>query len=125
MWRLDGEKYTSETTAYNDAYEPTSSTVTIPAKAGALAGTYTWTFGYNRYAGQQEWIMNPAVGNLPSERQTTIYGEGNLPQKTGDVGWRACPQLSAYTPCHDNKRGHLAGRACELECNQRELGRQQ
>ncbi|MEV0502200.1 RHS repeat-associated core domain-containing protein, partial [Streptomyces spectabilis] len=79
---LDGEKYTSETTAYNDAYEPTSSTVTIPAKSGDLAGTYTWTFGYNPYTGQQEWIKHPAVGDLPSERQTTIYGEGNLPQKT-------------------------------------------
>ncbi|WJV45584.1 RHS repeat-associated core domain-containing protein [Streptomyces flavofungini] len=79
---LDGEKYTSETTGYNDAYEPTSSTVTIPAKAGALAGTYTWAFGYNPYTGQQEWIKHPTVGNLRSERQTTIYGEGNLPQKT-------------------------------------------
>ncbi|GED88542.1 RHS repeat domain-containing protein [Streptomyces sp. 6-11-2] len=47
-----------------------------------MAGTYTWTYGYNTYTGQQEWIRHPEVGNLPSERQTTVYGEGNLPQKT-------------------------------------------
>ncbi|MFE4674253.1 RHS repeat domain-containing protein [Streptomyces sp. NPDC056723] len=79
---IDGKAYTSTTDSYNDAYQPTSSTVTIPTEAGALAGSYTWTFGYNAYTGQQEWIKHPAVGNLPSERQTTVYGEGNLPQKT-------------------------------------------
>ncbi|MFJ6650472.1 RHS repeat domain-containing protein [Streptomyces sp. NPDC091290] len=79
---IDGKEYTSATSAYNDRYQPTTSTVTLPAEAGALAGTYTWTYGYNTYTGLQEWIKHPAVGNLPSERQTTVYGEGNLPQKT-------------------------------------------
>ncbi|RVU15111.1 RHS repeat protein [Streptomyces antnestii] len=79
---IGGKEYTSTTDSYSDAYQPTSSTVTIPTEAGAMAGTYTWTFGYNAYTGQQEWIKHPAVGNLPSERQTTVYGEGNLPQKT-------------------------------------------
>ncbi len=79
---VDGKEYTSTTDAYNDAYQPTSTTVTVPAEAGALAGSYTWTYGYNTYTGQQEWIRHPAVGNLPSERETTVYGEGNLPQKT-------------------------------------------
>ncbi|MET9060779.1 RHS repeat-associated core domain-containing protein [Streptomyces antibioticus] len=79
---IDGKQYVSAVDAYNDAYQPTSSTVTLPSEAGALAGTYTWTYGYNAYTGQQEWIRHPAVGNLPSERQTTVYGEGNLPQKT-------------------------------------------
>lgn len=79
---IDGKEYTSTVDAYNDGYQPTSTTVTIPAEAGALAGAYTWTFGYNTYTGQQEWIKHPAVGNLPSERETTVYGEGNLPQKT-------------------------------------------
>ncbi|MFF0965510.1 hypothetical protein ACWDQO_06875 [Streptomyces sp. NPDC003703] len=65
-----------------DAYQPTSTTVTIPAEAGASAGTYNWTYGYNDYTGQQTWIKHPAVGNLPSERQATVYGQGNLPEKT-------------------------------------------
>ncbi|MFF7365019.1 RHS repeat-associated core domain-containing protein [Streptomyces sp. NPDC008125] len=79
---IDGKPYTSSTTSYNDSYQPTATTVTVPTEAGALAGTYTWTYGYNTYTGQQEWIKHPAIGNLPSERQTTAYGEGNLPQKT-------------------------------------------
>ncbi|MGX1907437.1 RHS repeat domain-containing protein [Streptomyces phaeochromogenes] len=79
---IDGKEYTSATDAYNDNYQSTSATVTIPAEAGGLAGAYTWTFGYNTYTSQQEWIRHPAVGNLPSERETTVYGEGNLPQKT-------------------------------------------
>ncbi|MER7969130.1 RHS repeat-associated core domain-containing protein [Streptomyces sp. NPDC096080] len=85
---IDGKAYTSTVTSYNDSYQPTASSVTIPAEAGALAGTYSWTYGYNAYTSQQEWIRHPAVGNLPSERQTTVYGEGNLPQKTtaGSIG---------------------------------------
>jgi RHS repeat-associated protein len=79
---VDGQAYTSATTAYNDAYQPTASTVIVPAGAGNLAGSYTWTFGYNAYTGAQEWIKHPAVGDLPSERQTTIYGDQDLPQKT-------------------------------------------
>ncbi|WP_374404787.1 RHS repeat domain-containing protein [Streptomyces sp. 35G-GA-8] len=79
---IAGKEYRTAADSYNDSYEPLSSTVTVPAEAGTLAGTYTWTFGYNTYTGQQEWIKHPAVGDLPSERQTTIYSEGNLPQKT-------------------------------------------
>lgn len=79
---IDGTEYRTTTDTYTDTYQPTSSTVTVPTQAGALAGTYTWTFGYNPYTSQQEWTKHPAVGNLPSERQTTIYGEGNLPLTT-------------------------------------------
>ncbi|MFE0173687.1 RHS repeat domain-containing protein [Streptomyces sp. NPDC059002] len=79
---IDGQEYRSATTGYDDLYQPLSSTVTVPDGAGDLAGTYTWTFGYNKYTGQQEWMKHPKVGNLPSERQTTVYGEGNLPQTT-------------------------------------------
>nr|BFD88601.1 RHS repeat-associated core domain-containing protein [Streptomyces sp. Xyl84] len=79
---LDGKKYVSAVDSYNDAYQPTSTTVTVPAEAGASAGTYNWTYGYNDYTGQQTWINHPAVGNLPSERQVTVYGQGNLPEKT-------------------------------------------
>lgn len=79
---INGKEYLSTTDAYNDSYQPTSTTVTIPADAGALAGTYIWTYGYNTYTSQQEWVRHPAVGNLPSERRTTVYGAGNLPQKT-------------------------------------------
>jgi RHS repeat-associated protein len=96
---IDGQAYTTATTAYNDAYQPTASTVTVPAGAGNLAGTYTWTFGYNAYTGVQEWIKHPAVGNLPSERQTTIYGDQDLPLKTtaGAVGLVNATQYDVFS----------------------------
>ncbi|WP_307847162.1 RHS repeat-associated core domain-containing protein [Streptomyces sp. F63] len=79
---VDGQSYATRVNTYNDRYQPMSSTTTLPAGAGALAGDYTWTFGYNKYTGTQEWVKHPALGNLPGERQTTVFGEGDLPQKT-------------------------------------------
>ncbi|MFJ3595384.1 RHS repeat domain-containing protein [Streptomyces sp. NPDC090126] len=77
---VDGKAYTTKFDAYNDRGQPTSSTTTVPD--GAAAGTYTWTFGYNQYNGIQEWVKHPAIGGLPSERQTTVFGQGNLPDTT-------------------------------------------
>ncbi|MFF5344090.1 RHS repeat domain-containing protein [Streptomyces althioticus] len=96
---INGQPYTTAITAYTDDYQPATSTVTIPAGAGALAGTYTWTYGYNTYTGAQEWIRHPAVGNLPSERQTTIYGHLSLPQKTtaGAVNLINATQYDAFS----------------------------
>ncbi|MCX5160038.1 RHS repeat protein [Streptomyces sp. NBC_00264] len=79
---MDGKAYTTQVDSYDDRYQPTSTTTTLPDSAGALAGSYTWTYGYNQYTGAQEWVKHPAVGDLPSERQTTVYGQGDLPQKT-------------------------------------------
>ncbi|WP_171117736.1 MULTISPECIES: RHS repeat-associated core domain-containing protein [unclassified Streptomyces] len=106
---IDGQAYTTATTAYTDDYQPTSSTVTIPAGAGALAGTYTWTFGYNTYTSAQEWIRHPAVGNLPSERQTTIYGHLSLPQKTtaGAVNLVNATQYDVFSRAHRLEFGTL------------------
>ncbi|WP_327329247.1 MULTISPECIES: RHS repeat-associated core domain-containing protein [unclassified Streptomyces] len=77
---VDGKAYTTNIDSYNDRGQPTSSTTTVPD--GAAAGTYTWTFGYNQYNGIQEWVKHPAIGGLPSERQTTVFGQGNLPDTT-------------------------------------------
>ncbi|MEU8294591.1 RHS repeat-associated core domain-containing protein [Streptomyces pseudogriseolus] len=96
---INGQAYSTAITAYTDDYQPATSTVTIPDGAGVLAGTYTWTYGYNTYTGAQEWIRHPAVGNLPSERQTTIYGHLSLPQKTtaGAVNLVNATQYDAFS----------------------------
>ncbi|WP_415949940.1 RHS repeat domain-containing protein [Streptomyces sp. KLOTTS4A1] len=83
---LNGEAYTTKINTYNDQYQPTSSTTTLPAGSGSLAGSYTWTFGYNQYTGVQEWVKHPTLGNLRGERQTTVFGQGNLPQTTSAGG---------------------------------------
>ncbi|OCC09801.1 tRNA(Glu)-specific nuclease WapA precursor [Streptomyces sp. PTY087I2] len=81
---VDGKAYTTTVDGYTDLGQPTSSTTTVPD--GAAAGTYTWKFGYNQYTGAQEWVMHPALAGLPSERQTTVFGQGNLPLKTTSGG---------------------------------------
>ncbi|MGW6696140.1 hypothetical protein ACWF62_20505, partial [Rhodococcus sp. NPDC054953] len=68
---VGGAAYTMEVGGYNERYQVTSSTVTLPSGEGALAGTYTWTYGYNKRTGIQEWLMHPAMGGLPQERVTT------------------------------------------------------
>ncbi|MFI8094037.1 RHS repeat domain-containing protein [Streptomyces sp. NPDC086080] len=77
---VDGKAYTTQINSYDDRGQPTSSTATVPD--GAAAGSYTWTFGYNQYNGLQEWVRHPALAGLPAERQTTVFGQGNLPQRT-------------------------------------------
>ncbi|MGQ4447335.1 RHS repeat-associated core domain-containing protein [Streptomyces griseus] len=81
---VDGKAYTTSIDGYNDLGQPTASTTTVPD--GAAAGTYTWKFGYNQYTGAREWVMHPALAGLPSERQTTVLGQGNLPVKTTSSG---------------------------------------
>ncbi|WP_331741061.1 RHS repeat-associated core domain-containing protein [Streptomyces sp. NBC_00055] len=76
---VNGAAYTTATDAFNDRYQPTSTTATIPSAAGGLAGTYTWTYGYNPQTGALLWTLNPAVGDIPSERVTTNYNSDDLP----------------------------------------------
>lgn len=76
---LDGEPWTNSVTAYNDRYQPTATKTVIPSTAKSVAGTYSWTHGYNQYIGVPEWTLNPAIGNVPRERVTTVYTAGNLP----------------------------------------------
>ncbi|MFG3304888.1 RHS repeat-associated core domain-containing protein [Streptomyces wuyuanensis] len=77
-----GAEYTTQAGGYNDRYQPTSTTLTIPAAAGQLQGTYTWTYGYDAETGMREWTMNPAIGGLTSERVTTVFTDTDLPYKT-------------------------------------------
>ncbi|GAA3900773.1 RHS repeat-associated core domain-containing protein [Streptomyces lannensis] len=81
-----GAEYTTATGGYNDRYQPTSTTVTIPTAAGGLQGTYTWTYGYVAETGALEWTLNPAVGDVPSERVTTSFNSDDLPFRTSRAG---------------------------------------
>ncbi|WP_018553178.1 RHS repeat-associated core domain-containing protein, partial [Streptomyces sp. ATexAB-D23] len=76
---VDGIAYTTATGAFNDRYQPTSTTTTIPSEATGLAGTYTWTYGYSPETGATLWTLNPAIGNIPAERVTTNYNSDDLP----------------------------------------------
>ncbi|MGW8993901.1 RHS repeat domain-containing protein [Streptomyces zhihengii] len=78
-----GAAYTTATVGYNDRYQPTSTQVTIPGEAGALAGTYTWTYTYDPETGAPALTGMPAVGNVPAENVATNYNSSDLPIRTG------------------------------------------
>ncbi|MGH4029362.1 RHS repeat domain-containing protein [Actinomycetota bacterium Odt1-20B] len=69
-----GQDYTNEITALNDRYQPTGTKVTVPAREGALAGTYAFTSGYNAQTGLQDWLRQPALPGQISENLTYRYG---------------------------------------------------
>ncbi|MBB1259520.1 RHS repeat domain-containing protein [Streptomyces alkaliterrae] len=70
---VDGAAYVNRITGFTDDYQPTGRQVVIPSAAGRAAGTYEWGYGYNGYTGAQEWVAQPAVGDVPAERVTTRY----------------------------------------------------
>ncbi len=79
---VSGAAYTTATDAFDDRYQPTSTTSTVPSAAGGLAGTYTWTYGYNQETGDLSWTLNPAVGDIPAERVVTNYNSDDQPFRT-------------------------------------------
>lgn len=81
-----GAAYTTATGGFTDRYQPTSTTVTIPTGAGSLAGSYGWTYGYNAETGLLDWTMNPAIGDVTSERVTVNYNGDDLPIRTSRAG---------------------------------------
>lgn len=79
---VDGAAYTTATDAFNDRYQPTSTTTTIPSAASGLAGTYTWTYGYSPETGATLWTRNPAIGDISAESVNTGYNSDDLPFRT-------------------------------------------
>ncbi|MGY3850667.1 polymorphic toxin-type HINT domain-containing protein [Streptomyces hydrogenans] len=70
---VNGNAYTQAVTAYDTEYRPKTTTVTIPASEGKLAGTYAYTQTYTPRTGLPQTMTHPAVGGLPSERASIGY----------------------------------------------------
>jgi RHS repeat-associated protein len=70
---VSGNAYVTAFAAYNDRYEPTSQSVTIPSAEGALAGTYTYRFSYNIGDGTLASTRFPAAGDLAAETVRDTY----------------------------------------------------
>ncbi|MEU7413442.1 RHS repeat-associated core domain-containing protein [Streptomyces sp. NPDC042638] len=80
-----GQAYRADVTGYDLRYQVTGRTWTVPSAEGALAGTYTYGYGYDR-AGHQTWMTYPAAGGLPAEKVTTGYTATGRPDTlTGDT----------------------------------------
>ncbi|MEV4179640.1 RHS repeat-associated core domain-containing protein [Nonomuraea sp. NPDC049709] len=71
--------YTDAVTAYDNAYRPTATKVTIPAAEGTLAGDYAFTARYDTADNIVEQGL-PAKGGLEAETLTYSYTDLGLAQ---------------------------------------------
>jgi len=102
----NGNAYTSAVTGYDEAYRPTSGTLTIPAAEGALAGVYetenkytgngsiataelpavpqvgwgaeTLSLGYDAQVGKPSSLASGSAGSIVAAVARSSYGEGLL-----------------------------------------------
>ncbi|WP_406302322.1 polymorphic toxin-type HINT domain-containing protein [Streptomyces sp. NBC_00885] len=101
---IDGNAYISETTEYNDRYQPVGTKVTIPASEGTLAGTYEWFNFYNDNTGQLMETEHPEMGGLPAESVSSTYNTGGL---LDSVYAGSDPLISASTYDHYGRNTRL------------------
>ncbi|GAA2833262.1 RHS repeat-associated core domain-containing protein [Kitasatospora paracochleata] len=73
-----GDAYTEAVTGYDAMYRPLTASVTIPAKEGALAGTYTTGNTYTPVLGSLDHTNLPAMGGLPAEEVDYLYSNTGL-----------------------------------------------
>ncbi len=68
----NGNAYTVDVTGYDARGRVTGRSVTIPAAEAELAGTYSFSYGYDR-ADHETSVTYPAAGGLPAETVTQSY----------------------------------------------------
>ncbi|MFF8270540.1 polymorphic toxin-type HINT domain-containing protein [Streptomyces sp. NPDC016562] len=73
-----GDAYTQAVTGYDAMYRILGTKVTIPAKEGALAGTYETSNVYTPVLGSLDHTVLPAMGGLPAEEVYYLYGNTGL-----------------------------------------------
>ncbi|MGW0434800.1 RHS repeat-associated core domain-containing protein [Micromonospora sp. NPDC003197] len=94
---VDGRAYRTETTAFDDEYNATSSRIIIPDGGGitsGLAGTYTYTAEFN-VDGSPKRGTFPAAGGLPTE--ALLYGYSELGDPTTLHGLTPYVTGTSYT----------------------------
>ncbi|MFJ1600575.1 polymorphic toxin-type HINT domain-containing protein [Streptomyces sp. NPDC088261] len=85
----DGLPYTSTVTGYTPDYQPTGTTLTLPATIAAQYGlqeTYAYSYEYSK-SGQLRTASLPAAGGLSAEKIVTRYNEDGLPVSTSGIDW--------------------------------------
>ncbi|MEV6979028.1 RHS repeat-associated core domain-containing protein, partial [Kitasatospora sp. NPDC093806] len=92
-----GDAYITRIDGYTTAYQPTGSTITVPAKEGKLAGTYTTSAAYTETTGLLASTTFGAAGGLAAE--TVGFGY-NLQGGLVSMGTPATPYVNTtnYSP---------------------------
>ncbi|MFJ5095552.1 RNase A-like domain-containing protein [Streptomyces sp. NPDC088557] len=68
-----GNAWVTETTGYNNAYQPTITRFTVPDSEDGLKGTYEWYTSYNDNTGQVLDVEHPKLADLPYELVSNGY----------------------------------------------------
>ncbi|WP_165952354.1 RHS repeat domain-containing protein [Kribbella albertanoniae] len=92
---VDGQAYTTGITGYDSGGRPEGIEVTLPAREGALAGTYRVRNTYNP-DGEVASTELPGVGGLPAETLQFGYNSHDLP--TTLTGATSYVTGTSYTP---------------------------
>ncbi len=85
----DGLPYTQSIGGYTNDYQPTSTTLTLPASVASTYGlpaSYTYSYSFTD-TGLTESATLPAVGNLPSEKLLVRYTADGLPLSVSGKDW--------------------------------------
>jgi RHS repeat-associated protein len=95
----NGNAYTTAVTGYTTEYQPTGTTVTVPAAEGALAGAYTTSVTYHPNGAVATRTMPAKVGatnfgGLPAE--TVSYGYNELGMPTTVAGTTSYVTAAEY-----------------------------
>ncbi|MFV2104630.1 polymorphic toxin-type HINT domain-containing protein [Micromonospora sp. LOL_024] len=118
-----GGNYTTTVTGYTDRYQPTGTSVTIPAAEGVLAGTYTSTFTYDK-AGHVTTSGKPAMGGLPAETLTFGYDNNGYPTTmTGVDTYVTATSYYAHGPTHQLLLGATGKRVRLTQTIDQQTGR--
>jgi RHS repeat-associated protein len=101
--------YTHKVLTYNALYQPTGTSVVIPAAEGLLAGTYTSYAGYNP-DGSSSSESFPAAGELPAETVNHVYHDLGPARSSSIAGTGPTRELATeteYTRYGEIARVHL------------------
>jgi RHS repeat-associated protein len=94
----DDLKFTQSVGGYNNAYQPTSTTLTLPQSivdTWGLKPSYTYNYAYTD-TGLPESRTVPAVGNFTDEKILIRYGRDGLPQSVSGKEWYGAETV--YSP---------------------------
>lgn len=110
-----GQPYVTTVDGYTDRYQPTGTTVTVPAAEGALAGGYQFGYTYTD-VGWAESVTLPAAGGMPAETLTTSYTPlGQVDGLTSDLaGGTTYVHATAYDKTGDLIQQLLGGAGAQV-----------
>ncbi|NMO56350.1 sugar-binding protein [Actinoplanes sp. TBRC 11911] len=103
----DGKAYTQSIAGYTDDYQPTATTLTLPADIATkwgLKNSYTYGYTYTD-TGLPETVNLPAVGGVAAEKLIARYDKDGLPLSVSGQNWYGSE--TSYSPYGQLMRSSL------------------